>query len=68
MIIGAISTDLARLRSEIAIADGSIYNETKLEQGRARLRALGPHRDVALSTKEAPSATRWTVTYEIHDR
>jgi len=65
-VVGDAGIPVDRLRRAIRIADGSPYGETKLDEARARVVALGV--DVWVSTESNPSTTSWTVTFEVQAR
>ena len=65
-VVGDAGIPVDRIRRAIRIADASLYGETKLEEARARVVALGA--DVSISTEEKPSPTSWTVTFEVDAR
>ena len=68
VVVGNESVPTAKVKNETKIAPGQLFNETKLEEAKKRLLAMGPFSRVEVSTEAKPDATHWTVTFELKEK
>lgn len=68
VIDGAGDVPLDRIRRVMEIAEGSFYDETKVNLARERLLALGPFVHVEMWWKGTADDPRWTLKVELTRR
>jgi outer membrane protein insertion porin family len=52
----------------VQIPNGQLFGETKLEEARSRVLLMGAFERVDISTEAKPSASRWTVSFEVEEK
>jgi outer membrane protein insertion porin family len=68
VVVGLKTIPKSRIVRELTLAEAELFNETKLEQSRARLRALPGVRSVDVSTANGTDAAHIIVTIEVAER
>lgn len=56
------------IRREIGIAEGDLYSQTLVEEGKARIQALGYFERVDVSEEEGSAPDRIVINYEVAER
>ena len=68
VIEGQKATPEAKIRKEIKLAKGALYSETKLDEAKARIEALGTFSSVTYRVEDKPSKAKVTVTFSVTEK
>lgn len=68
VIEGNQATAEKTIRAQVKVNKGAPYSETKLDEAKARIEALGTFSKVTYRTEDKPSKTKVTVTFSVTEK
>jgi outer membrane protein assembly factor BamA len=68
VVVGNTQMSTDAILKIINIAAGQVFNGTQVSEAQARLRDSDRFDSVDVNASPGPSPTRWTVTFEVHER